>query len=343
MNLKTHVRNESSTNFPATVVYELCQKDGKVNKNISQKIDIAVGKAAYSTLGFEVKLPKLWSPESPYLYNLSVYIKDNKGVIIDGFTKRIGIRGIEFKQADGLWSNGKPYGDKKMGTNRHQDFAVVGNAILNSMQWRDAKKLRDAGLKVIRTHYVIDPAFMDACDELGLFALVETPGWQFWNDKDPIFGERVYSDIRNMIRIHRNHASLFFWEPVLNETHYPDEFAWNAADICKQEYPYPYSVAAADDGSKGAAYFSLLLRPKETLDPSKTYFTREWGDNVDDWNAQNSNSRAARGWGEVPMLVQAKHYELQYNRVYNQSSQVVGGCFWHSFDHQSGGIASLID
>lgn len=45
------------------------------------------------------------------------------------------------------------------------------------------QKLRDAGLKVIRTHYVIDPAFMDACDELGVFALVEVPGWQFWNNE----------------------------------------------------------------------------------------------------------------------------------------------------------------
>ena len=336
VNLKAHIRNDSSTNFKATVEYELCQKDGKIIKKSSENIVVFKGKAAYSIQGFEVKQPHLWSPDSPYLYNLNVYVKNNKGEVIDGFSKRIGIRSIEFKKLEGLWINGKPYGDKIMGTNRHQDFAVIGNAIPNSMQWRDAKKLRDAGLKVIRTHYVIDPAFMDACDELGLFALVETPGWQFWNDEDPIFGERVYSDIRNMIRIHRNHASLFFWEPVLNETHYPDDFAKNAADICKQEYPYPYSYAAADDGSKGAEYFPLLLRPKEVLDPSKTYFTREWGDNVDDWNAQNSDSRVARSWGEVPMLVQAKHYQLDYKRVYNQSSQVVGGCFWHSFDHQRG-------
>ena len=91
---------------------------------------------------------------------------------------------------------------------------------------------------------------MDAGDERGLFALVETPGWQFWND-DPLFAERVYSDIRQMIRIHRNHASLFFWEPVLNETHYPASFAKYAAQICKGEYPYPNSIAAcyvADHG-----------------------------------------------------------------------------------------------
>lgn len=41
-----------------------------------------------------------------------------------------------------------------MGTNRHQDFAVLGNALPNLIQWRDAKKLRDAGMKVIRTQTV---------------------------------------------------------------------------------------------------------------------------------------------------------------------------------------------
>lgn len=208
------------------------------------------------------------------------------------------------------------------------------------------QKLRDAGLKVIRTHYVIDPAFMDACDELGVFALVEVPGWQFWNNES-VFGERVYSDIRNMIRIHRNHASLFFWEPILNETHYPDEFAKKALDICEEEYPYPYSIAACDHGAAGDHYYSLLLRPIESdLRDDKTYFIREWGDNVDDWNAQNSDSRVARGWGEVPMLIQAEHYAnpsyikkypiLCYETICNKPKQIVGACFWHSFDHQRG-------
>lgn len=210
----------------------------------------------------------------------------------------------------------------------------------------NAKKLRDAGLKVIRTHYVIDPVFMDACDELGLFALVEVPGWQFWN-KEPIFAERIYSDIRNMIRIHRNHASLFFWEPILNETHYPETFAKRALEICGEEYPYPYSIAACDHGAAGDQYYDLLLRPIESkLRSDKTYFIREWGDNVDDWNAQNSDSRVARGWGEVPMLLQAEHYAnpsyqkdfpiLCYESICQKPAQIVGACFWHSFDHQRG-------
>lgn len=334
VNLKTHLRNELTKNFTGYLNFELINSEGTVIKKTTQKIHISMGRASHFTNSLKVNKPVLWSPDKPYLYRLNISVKDDKGKLIDGYMQKIGIRSIEFKQKDGLWINGKPYG-KIMGTNRHQDYAVIGNAIPNSLQWRDAKKLRDAGMKVIRTHYVIDPAFMDACDELGMFALVETPGWQFWNNK-PIFGERVYSDIRNMIRIHRNHASLFFLEPVLNETSYPSSFAQKAAEICKEEYPYPYMEASCDDGSDGAEYFKLLLRPTKNLDPSKTYFTREWGDNTDDWNAQNSDSRSARNWGEVPMLVQAEHYANDYAKIYNQSSQVVGGCFWHSFDHQRG-------
>lgn len=346
VNMKVHVRNSSGSNDRVSV--EFCLKDRNEKKvgTAVRRMSVANGKASYAIASMKVDNPSLWSPESPYLYYLDITVRNRKGEVVDGYRQRIGIRSIEFKQAQGLWINGKPYEDKLIGTNRHQDFAVIGNAIPNSLQWRDAKKLRDAGMKVIRTHYVIDPAFMDACDELGLFALVEVPGWQFWNDK-PVFAERVYSDIRNMIRIHRNHASLFFWEPVLNETHYPEYFAKKAFDICNEEYPYPYSATACDHGAAGCEYYPIWLR---TADPKlredKTYFVREWGDNVDDWNAQNSDSRVARNWGEVPMLLQAEHYAnpsyqeeypvLCLESLYQKPAHMVGGCFWHSFDHQRG-------
>ena len=346
VNLKAYIRNNSMKGERVTVSFELKDKQGKVVKQTKKKISVKKGTASYALSSMLIESPCLWSPEDPYLYDLDIMVHNEQGKVIDGYRQRVGIRSIEFKQNEGLWINGKPYDGKLMGTNRHQDFAVLGNALPNSMQWRDAKKLRDAGLKVIRTHYVIDPAFMDACDELGVFALVEVPGWQFWNNES-VFGERVYSDIRNMIRIHRNHASLFFWEPILNETHYPDEFAKKALDICEEEYPYPYSIAACDHGAAGDHYYSLLLRPIESdRRDDKTYFIREWGDNVDDWNAQNSDSRVARGWGEVPMLIQAEHYAnpsyikkypiLCYETICNKPKQIVGACFWHSFDHQRG-------
>ena len=364
VNLKLHVRNEQNVNFAGSVEYELIENAGKVVCTSSEKIKIASGSATYSNRSMEVKLPKLWCPESPNLYHLNIRIKDAKGNVVDGYTQRIGIRSVEFKQKDGLWLNGKPYKDKLIGVNRHQDFAVVGNALANSTHWRDAKKMRDAGLKVIRNaHYPQDPAFMDACDELGLFVIINNPGWQFWNNA-PIFSERVYNDIRNMVRRDRNRASLFFWEPILNETSYPADFAKNAVEIVKKEYPYPYSTSACDDGADGAQYFSLLLRPMSKLDSTKTYFVREWGDNVDDWTAQNSDSRVNRTWGEVPMLIQALHYGkpgevnekwpitavatsntkkttpvfngICLQNLYTSPRQIVGACLWHSFDHQRG-------
>ena len=63
------------------------------------------------------------------------------------------------------------------------------------------KKLKYCGMTIFRNaHYPQDPAFMDACDELGMFVIVTTPGWQFWNRKNPDFERRVYVDIEKMVR-----------------------------------------------------------------------------------------------------------------------------------------------
>ena len=349
--LKTQVRNAEKSSFNGVIEYELQQPNGKQVAFLNDKITIKPGKAINTSDKILVKNPLLWSPESPTLYNLIVRVRDKEGNVIDGYCRRIGIRSIEFKGPDGFWLNGKPYESPLIGANRHQDYALVGNAVSNNAHWRDAKKLRDAGLKVIRNaHCPQDPAFMDACDELGLFIIDNTPGWQFWNNA-PIFEQRVYSDIRNLVRRDRNHPSLWMWEPILNETWYPADFAKNTRDIVDAEYPYPGCYSGCDSGARGKEHFTIHFTHPENadkewaikkLDPKITYFTREWGDNVDDWNSQNSPSRVARNWGEQPMLIQAQHYAnppypyTSYDALCRASRQHIGGCLWHSFDHQRG-------
>lgn len=349
--LKIHVRNENSRDFSGKVEYELIDTAGVKRASFSRGLRIKGDSTAMMEGQIRIKNPQLWSPDSPNLYKLHVRVKDGKGRTVDGYTRRIGVRSIEFKGKEGFWLNGRPYEKPLIGANRHQDFAVVGNALSNSLHWRDAKKLRDAGLKVIRNaHYPQDPAFMDACDELGLFVIVNTPGWQFWNPQ-PIFGQRVFSDIRNMVRRDRNHPSVWMWEPILNETHYPADFAKNARITVDEEFPYPYCYSGCDAVAKGKEYFSVLFTHPQTGDKdwaegklvdTITYFTREWGDNVDDWNSHNSSSRVSRAWGEVPMAVQAKHYAspdypfTSYDALFKTTRQHVGGTLWHSFDHQRG-------
>lgn len=350
--LDAHVRNSSNTYFSGKIEYQLFDKDNRRVCQASKAFSVSKGKARNTSLTIKVEKPELWEPDSPYLYQLHVLLKDKSGHIVDGYRRRIGIRSIEFKGKDGFWLNGKPYPYPLIGANRHQDFAIIGNALSNSLHWRDAKKLRDAGLRVIRNaHYPQDPAFIDACDELGLFVIVNTPGWQFWN-KEPIFAQRVYSDIRNMVRRDRNHPSVWMWEPILNETWYPEDFAKNVVDILHEEYPYPYCYAGCDVTAKGHEYFPIhFTHPlngaggafnTSKMDPKISYFTREWGDNVDDWNSHNSPSRVNRAWGEIPMLIQAQGYAKTdykytcYDVLYRNTRQHMGGCLWHSFDHQRG-------
>ena len=347
--LKIHVRNATKNPFSGRVEYMLLQPDGTEVARLSDKIQVKVGRATTVSDRMPVKQPMLWTPSTPTLYNLLVRVLDKEGNVIDGYRRRIGIRSIEFKGKDGFYLNGRPSGKPLIGANRHQDFAVVGNAVANSIHWRDAKKLKDVGMEIIRNaHCPQDPAFMDACDELGLFVIVNTPGWQFWNDA-PEFAQRVYSDIRNVVRRDRNHPSVWLWEPILNETWYPADFAKNTRDIVDAEYPYPYCYSGSDSEARGHENFPVYFAhpanmqdASKEIDPTKTYFTREWGDNVDDWSSHNSPSRVARNWGEQPMRVQAQHYACPYYPVtsydvlYKQSPQHVGGCLWHSFDHQRG-------
>jgi beta-galactosidase len=339
--VSTEVYNETGKSARVTVSSFVSDATGIKIGAINNSVTIKANSNETVKQVIKIKNPHLWQPDDPYLNNLISQIQQaNK--TIDGIRTRIGIRKIEFKGQDGFFLNNKPFGDKLMGANRHQDFAYIGNAMTNSLHWRDVIKLRNAGMRIIRSaHYPQDPAFMDACDELGMFIIVATPGWQFWN-KEPVFEERVYSDIRNMVRRDRNHPSVIMWEPILNETGYPDYFAQKVHEITHEEYPFQGCYTACDRRSRGSAAFDIKYN--FASDTTKnSYFVREWGDNVDDWSSHNSDSRARRSWGENIQIIQSIHYlrpEGQFamgvDRFYATPKQVVGGTLWHSFDHNRG-------
>lgn len=346
VNLRVNLQNDGAADARGTVEFEL---EKGVTKSL--KYSLAKGENRSFETALTLTNPQLWSPDSPYLYDMKVVVKNSKGKVIDGYRKKIGVRTIEFTHEKGFILNGKEYPRKLIGANRHQDFAIVGNALSNNLHWRDVEKLKDAGMDIIRNaHYPQDPAFMDACDALGMFVIVNTPGWQFWNN-EPIFEQRVYSDIRAMVRRDRNSPTVIMWEPILNETWYPEEFAQNVHNIIKEEFPFAPNYTACDDVARGKEHFDIIFAhpsiannefSADEIDGNKVYFTREFGDNVDNWNSHNSNSRVARQWGEVPMLIQSQHYaapSYTYTSLQMLNSTPryhIGGTLWHSFDHQRG-------
>lgn len=288
---------------------------------------------------FSPESPTLWSPEEPNLHLLRVDVKKDKK-IVDSVGVRFGIRDFAMTES-GFVLNGKPYPKKLIGANRHQDYLFIGNALPNSLHWRDVKKFKDCGMTVFRNaHYPQDPAFMDACDELGMFVIVTTPGWQFWNKSNPEFERRVYDDIEKMVRRDRSRPSLLMWEPILNETDFPGNFSTNAVRIVKREVLPPNDVCACDRRSQGSGIFDVNYLAARSHDRGVT-FCREWGDYPDDWNAQNSLSRVAREWGEGPMVAQARHYMHESPRPSLDGQLAApkghfGGCLWHGTDHARG-------
>lgn len=335
--VNTELKNSGSKAKSVVLETTLTDASGQPVRKMTSRITLRPGESKTVYQKTTVDRPHLWAPETPYLYRINLLVKEGK-TNLDGGTVRVGIRKAEFRGKDGFYLNGKPYG-QLIGGNRHQDFAYVGNAVPNSQQWRDVKRLRDAGCVIIRTaHYPQDPAFMDACDELGMFIIVATPGWQFWN-KDPKFEERVYQNTRDMIRRDRNHPSVLLWEPILNETRFPEEFSLKSLQITKDEYPYPGRPgAAADLHSAGVAdnYDVVYGWPTDEGKVKQSIFTREFGENVDDWYAHNADNRASRSWGERPMLVQAMSLAKSYDAMFHTTGQFTGGAQWHPFDHQRG-------
>lgn len=340
VNIETDVANSGNSSAKAIVESTLIDPQGQTVGKASTTVTLAPGASSPLSQTIKVRNPELWSPEIPSLYRVETRVKVG-GKVVDGGVTRLGIRSFAFDNEKGFILNGEPYG-KLVGANRHQDFAYVGNAVPNSQQWRDAKRLRDAGCRIIRVaHYPQDPSFMDACDELGLFVIVATPGWQFWN-KNPEFAQRVHDNTRNIIRRDRNHPSVLMWEPILNETRYPEDFALEALKITRDEYPYEgRPLAAADEHSAGVRenYDVVYGWPgdeKKADAPAQTIFTREWGENVDDWYAHNNNNRASRSWGEKPQKVQALSLAETYDGLYATDNKFIGGAQWHPFDHQRG-------
>jgi beta-galactosidase len=334
--IDTEVKNEHAQQRRFTLETVVRCQRGKLVATLKTPVKLQKNQSVTVKQQVTISNPERWSPETPVLYRVEIRLLEN-GKSIDGGMVRTGIRKAEFRGADGFYLNDQPY-KPLIGGNRHQDFALIGNAMPNSLQWRDAKLLKDAGFNIIRTaHYPMDPAFMEACDELGLFVIVATPGWQYWN---AAFEEQVHQNTRDIIRRDRNHSSVLLWEPILNETRFPLSFALKALEITREEFPWPGApLAAGDMHSEGIAGHYGVVYGWPHDDPSQvkqSLFTREFGENVDDWYAHNANNRAARHWGEKPMKVAALSLADTYSTLFTGNRQFTGGTHWHPFDHQRG-------
>lgn len=170
------VKNADSAKRDFRVVAELISPAGVPVARTEAAASLAPGdEATVTPSALTVANPKLWSPESPALYRTRVSLIEN-GKVTDSVSVRTGLRRFKFDKEKGFFLNGEHL--RLRGANRHQDHAGWGDAVANTAHYRDAWMIKDCGMNFVRgSHYPHDPAFLDACDELGLLVWSENTFW----------------------------------------------------------------------------------------------------------------------------------------------------------------------
>jgi len=212
ISVQCKVKNESGQAQPVTVLCELFDGSRKV-LTFSQEILVPPGLAVpFTKLHSSLKPVKLWSPEHPNLYRLHVSLI-LEGQSVDDLTTEIGFREFRFDAENGFFLNGQPL--KLRGLNRHQCYPGLANAVPVRLQIEDARLLKELGANFVRcSHYPQHPAFLNACDRLGLLVYEEIASWQHIGGN--VFVENANQTLAEMIRRDRNHPSIILWG-LMNE------------------------------------------------------------------------------------------------------------------------------
>ncbi len=344
--VKTNVANEECEAKELKVLYSIYKEGELIKQLISQSITAARGESVDFKDCMELENAKLWSPDEPNLYSVKVDLMcDNK--ILDSQEVRFGIRKFEFKENQ-LYINGeKSY---LRGVNRHQEYPYIGYALSDNAQYRDAKRIKDGGFDYIRlSHYPHSPAFMDACDELGLVVVDAILGWQYYNETDA-FKNHAYNSARRLIRRDRNHPCVMAWEVSLNETNMPIPFMTILDNIVHEEYPGEGVYSCGWMSDVYDIYFQARqhrIGHPERMTFEKPYMVSEYGD----WEYYSNNaglnqhqhsrekrielsSRQLRGQGEVRLLQQA--YNLQEAHNDNMNIPATADSYWVMYDYNRG-------
>jgi hypothetical protein len=226
VNVNTEIQNQSAVAKNCAVTTDILDPDGKPVAHFSSTQKVEAG----ATLIFDqtspaIAAPRLWHPAHPFLYTALTKVFDGAKPV-DDFKTTFGIRSIKWTADQGFFINGGHF--YFHGADVHQDHAGWADAVTEYGSYRDVKLIKDAGLDFIRgSHYPHQPAFADACDQLGVLFWSENCFWGLggahkegdWTANayptqpgdEAAFEQNSLDTLRDEIRIFRNHPSIVAW------------------------------------------------------------------------------------------------------------------------------------
>lgn len=193
------------------------------NTVVGKSVELESGKGNV-TLYAPVPNAKLWTPDTPYLYNVRVTFDPEEGKR-DVLTSTYGMRDVKF-EGERIYLNGKPfflrgYGDDHI-------YPIEFSMPTDGQMYRDRLAIiKSFGFNHCRHHSCVLPhEYYDACDELGMFPNAEMllgypqqlPGeGDLWKrnvpenaDPKPAL-DTLKERWAAVVKEYRNHPSIFIW------------------------------------------------------------------------------------------------------------------------------------
>lgn len=346
-------------------------KIGKSGKTVIALLDEKGTKVAEQTIQgatpeikttLKVANPQLWSPESPYLYQVKLTRYEGKKVA-DVQTLKTGIRTILVSKNNGFQLNGITR--KLKGVCLHHDLGPLGAAENKAALIRQIKMMKAMGCDAIRTaHNMPSTMQMEICDSLGMMVMAES--FDMWiypkckNGYAKFFKEWSDKDITNLVKHHRNHPSIIMWS-IGNEI--PEQWSKEGMEIAKhlQNLCHQYDPSRPVTQGMDKAEAALKSGFAQVMDvPGFNYRVHKYYKNIEQLpqgfllGSETASTVSSRGVYKFPVEVRAcnnnpypdgqcSSYDTEYCswsnlpdddwKMQDDYSWVIGEFVWTGYDY----------
>jgi beta-galactosidase/beta-glucuronidase len=159
--------------------------------------------------------PRLWSPEDPFLYDLTLEVLDSTGAVVDKVESYAGLRKVHI-EGNCIFLNNVPIYLRLV---LDQGFYPDGiwTAPSDEALKHDIELSMRAGFNGARLHQkVFEERFHYWADKLGYLTWGESASWGI-DVEDEVSARNFFAEWREIVNRDRNHPSIIAWTP-LNET-----------------------------------------------------------------------------------------------------------------------------
>ena len=344
-------------------------KLGKSGKTVIALTDANGKKVAEQTINgatpaikttLKVANPQLWSPESPYLYKVSLIRYEGKKEA-DVQLVKTGIRTISVSKQEGFQLNGVTR--KIKGVCLHHDLGPLGAAENKAALIRQIKMMKQMGCDAIRTaHNMPSTLQMELCDSLGMMVMAES--FDMWiypkckNGYAKFFKEWSDKDITNLVKHHRNHPSIIMWS-IGNEI--PEQWSQEGVEISRHLQQLCHQLDPSRPVTQGMDRAEDALKSgfAQVMDvPGFNYRVHKYYKNIEQLpqgfllGSETASTVSSRGVYKFPVVVsdkatypdgQCSSYDTEYCswsnlpdddwKMQDDYSWVIGEFVWTGYDY----------